>query len=172
MGRLLTIIGAFLLLFFAVRTFTQQAQCVSKNMLRLYRAEIERLKAECAYELKRFNRSSLADEVCLQALLRLIDCELELADALIDNKSGLCVQRCEEKRNLMVSQMAPSIVRIYNMVLDHATAESMYVCKMRDWLNQQRRTWTVLYEDAQHHFLESMVGILDPYYATLTKQTI
>jgi hypothetical protein len=166
------IMGMIIVLFFGIRTVScQEISDRTSASLPAYRTHIAQLKEAMGRELERFKEKSFGADIATHHMLRLIDTELELTDSLIDGKNGLPIVRLREKKNKLIAQTAPSVLCVYDMLLNYAVAESMYGCKMRDHINKQKTMWTVLYADPRHHFLNCMADIFDNYYRLIKQYT-
>lgn len=165
-----------LVLFFGIRTFCNQelspCVCIPCHVqevpeINKYAAEVALIRSRLASELHAFKGRSIDAEFCLNHMLRLLDCELEIADCLIDGKTGLPINQLIDRRNRLIAQTVPSVVRVYDLLMNYATADASLLCKLRNVINQQQRLWTVLFYDEREHFLSHMTDIFESYYKAL-----
>lgn len=176
MKNFLLTIAFLFVLFFGVRTFCSQGLtpyvCIPYHAqdvpeINKYAAEITLIRSRLESELARFKGQSIDAEFCLNHILQLLDLELEIADCLIDKKTGLPVNQLIDRRNKLISQTVPSVVRVYDLLMNYATADASLLCKLRNVIDQQQRLWTVLFYDEREHFLCHMTDIFETYYKAL-----
>lgn len=176
MKNFLLTITFLLVLFFGLRTFCGQELapyvCIPHHAQDLPEvnkcaAQIAVLRSRLEAELHKFKGQSLDAEFCLNHIFQLLNIELEIADSLIDGKTGLPVNQLIDRRNKLIMRTVPSVIRVYDLLMNYATADASLLCKLRNVIDRQERLWTVLFYDEREHFLCHMTDIFETYYKAL-----
>lgn len=175
MKRFLLTMSFFLLFFFGVRTLHGAVcmhSCVPTHTQDITEitqcaADIKKIRCSLDGEIKKVCSKSQDKEFCLKHILSLLDFELEIIDNLIDGKNGLPIGQLRDRRNMLITQTVPSVVRIYNGIMGYATADASLLCKLRDVIQEQERICTFLFHNKQEHFLQHMIAILETYYRVI-----
>jgi hypothetical protein len=79
------------------------------------------LKKNFELALQRFKKSSQCSEVSLEQLLLLLETELQLVEHLQAGETGMAIEDAIDARERLLSRTIPSLVYMYNSLMDFAT---------------------------------------------------
>lgn len=176
MKHFLLLLSFLMVLFFGVRTLCSDVigihNCIPEHAHGLVEinasaAAIKRLRSSLDKEIETMGKRSIDAEFCLKHILTLLDFELEIIDNLIDKKLGLPVYQLQDRRNELIVQTVPSVVRIYDGIINCAAADASLLCKLRTIIQDQQRSCTFLFYNKKEHFLQHMITVLESYYRCL-----
>ena len=156
MKRFLLAISFMALLFFGVRTFcsatVQTYVCIPCHAqgisdINNSAATIKRIRCAVDKEVETLGLRSCDAEFCLKHILSLLDFELEIIDHLIDGNTGLPICQLNDRRNILIMQTVPSVIRVYDAIMNCAAADAALLCKLRSVIKEQERLCTFLFHD-------------------------
>lgn len=179
MKHFLLLLSFLMVLFFGVRTLCSNVigihNCIPVNArdieeINANAAAIKLLRSSLDKKIEKFGKRSTDAEFCLKHILTLLDFELEIIDNLIDKKLGLPIYQLQNRRNELIVQTVPSVVRTYDSIINCAAADASLLCKLREIIQDQQRSCTFLFYNKKEHFLQHMIAILESYYRCLREK--
>lgn len=181
MKQFLLAISFLMVLLFGIRTFCHPMvgshSCIPVHAqgvagIDKYATEIKRIRDLLDKEISSLEAKSCDTEFCLKHILALLDFELEIIDNLVDGNVGLPIYQLQEGLNALIAQTVPSVMRIYDGIMNCATADASLLCKLRNIIREQERMCTFLFHNEKEHFLQHMTVMLESYYQLIRNKFV
>ncbi len=139
-----------------------------QNIQGMKNKEYIEMKDELNKAIERFKRSKELSELSIQQLLDLLDIEMTVVDHLKSGKAGSLVADAVELRNKKLKRSIPSIIFVYDKILDLATYNETLNEQWNNIRNddRQKEVLTLTPRDKKT-FLHRMKYMLDYYYSMM-----
>ena len=128
-------------------------------------AQLAKLKNELEYALRQVRQRADFGELGMQKVLTLLDLELNIVDHLLAGETGYGIEQAMQGRNNVLHHSIPSVVQLYDMVLDLATTHAQLEKRLRTYAaRHEKGLWRALDSGDKHAFLLHMADTLEYYY--------
>ena len=107
-------------------------------------------------------------EIGMQAILNLLDLEIEVVDLLLNGDNGYVVEQAVKAKQHTLQQTMLSAVQIHDMILNVATLNADLEMKLQKYMRgHKKRLHHALSLDNKQAFLDHMRYTLGHYYSTI-----
>ncbi len=106
-------------------------------------------------------------EFRLQRVLSLLDTEIDLVQLLLAGEHGYLLERTADIRDTMLDNSAPSVVWMYDRVMNVATTQAQLLPKIRGYAADGGSLHRALPYHERRMFLGHMAHVLKYYYSTV-----
>lgn len=131
---------------------------------RMYQ-QIAQTKQELNSMLGQLKQNTYLSELSMQRLLELIDLERDVVHLLIKQRAGYVVQKAVNTRNKALKRNVPSVVAVYDVVLDLATMHAGLERELRNYTRRYTHGLSrALNPEYKQAFLHHMMNTLEQYY--------
>lgn len=127
MKKILVIATIALLVLMNARLLAQDSMALPKAPVSA--AEYQNMQGGLDRALNKFRSNRDFGEISAGQLLKLLGIEISLVDLLLAAKTGQVIEELVVRRNDLLEQTIPSVVFLYDRILDLAT----YDAKLYDW---------------------------------------
>ena len=139
------------------------------SMKNMYQ-QIAQTKQELNGMLGQLKQNAYLSEIGMQKLIGLIDLELSMVDLLIKHRTGYIVQKAVNTKNKALKRTIPSIVSVYDVVLDLATMHAELEQELQHYYERYKdRLSHALKSNDKQTFLYHMMNTLEYYYQTIER---